>query len=153
MKVRAVMVFRNVCRSTPSRQRKLPEAGRLGVNAAADEAWALIKCKNLALGEAPLGFGEADMATAVGLRREVQGDAGIAVANATFECDRRGRWGSEPLEVSHADALGEEPWRARFIESDEECVVFPALAHDHVGLVVRVRGDADAATLAEGVVV
>jgi len=87
------------------------------------------------------------------LGRELDADAGVAVADPAFEpAGGRDRFADE-ADALHAAFPGPQPGGLGAVEGDEQRVVARALARDHVGLVLGVRREADAAALADGVVV
>ena len=55
--------------------------------------------------------------------------------------------------MMYADAIREQPRGRRFVESDEKSVILGPLADHHVGLVIGVGRNPDAATLPQGIVV
>jgi len=85
-------------------------------------------------------------------RGKLNRDAEVAVADFAFEAARFRDWSAEEAEAVHATFPGPQAGGIGAVEGDEQRVVAGALAGDDIGLAVGVRRDADAAALADGVV-
>ena len=126
-------------------------AGRSDVDAAAEEAFAFVEGEDLTAGKAALRGLEFDQRGVVALGDEFNRDAWVAVADTGFKEARGGDRGCVPLEGVHADFALKKARCIGAVEGDEERAVGGAFADDDVGLVIRIRRDADAFALAERV--